>query len=135
MGDSIAAVAGDRHPPPAAGVAADDRDALAGRPADHGGLHREVRLIDAAVRGGYTWLGIVIVIGSMISLAYYLRVIAAVWMRPAPDTGAEVVADARAPGARRAPTRPPATQDWEVTPWRCSPAPRPSSSGSSPRRC
>ena len=32
--------------------------------------------------GGYTWLGVVIVIGSMISLGYYLRVVAAMWMRP-----------------------------------------------------
>src|SRR4029079_13255235 len=28
----------------------------------------------------YTWLGIAIVIGSVISLAYYLRVIAVMWM-------------------------------------------------------
>ena len=41
-------------------------------------------LIEASVGGDYTWLGVMIVIGSMISLAYYLRVIAAVWMRPAP---------------------------------------------------
>jgi NADH-quinone oxidoreductase subunit N len=41
-------------------------------------------LIDAAVSGGYTWLGVVIVIGSMISLGYYLPVIAAMWMREAP---------------------------------------------------
>jgi NADH-quinone oxidoreductase subunit N len=38
-------------------------------------------LIDASVNGGYTWLGVVIVIGSMISLGYYLPVIAAMWMR------------------------------------------------------
>ena len=31
----------------------------------------------------YTWLGVMIAVGTMISLAYYLRVIAAVWMRPA----------------------------------------------------
>jgi len=42
-------------------------------------------LIDAAVSGGYTWLGVVIVIGSMISLGYYLPVIAAMWMREAPE--------------------------------------------------
>jgi NADH-quinone oxidoreductase subunit N len=41
-------------------------------------------LIEAAVGGDYTWLGVLIVIGSMISLAYYLRVVAAVWMRPSP---------------------------------------------------
>jgi NADH-quinone oxidoreductase subunit N len=43
-----------------------------------------VYLIDAVVRAGYTWLAIIIVIGSMISLGYYLRVVAAVWMREAP---------------------------------------------------
>src|SRR2546430_14348031 len=37
-------------------------------------------LIDATVDGGYTWLGVMIVIGSMISLGYYLRVLAAMWM-------------------------------------------------------
>jgi len=42
-------------------------------------------LIDAAVSGGYTWLGVMIVVGSMISLGYYLPVIAAMWMREAPD--------------------------------------------------
>ena len=37
-------------------------------------------LIDASVSGDYTWLGIAIVIGSVLSLAYYLRVIAVMWM-------------------------------------------------------
>jgi NADH-quinone oxidoreductase subunit N len=41
-------------------------------------------LIDASVDGDYTWLGIVIVVGSALSLTYYLRIIAAMWMRPAP---------------------------------------------------
>ena len=39
-------------------------------------------LIDAAVDGSYAWLGVAIVIGSMISLVYYLRVIAVMWMSP-----------------------------------------------------
>jgi NADH-quinone oxidoreductase subunit N len=37
-------------------------------------------LIEASVDGDYTWLGVMIVIGSMISLAYYLRVLAAMWL-------------------------------------------------------
>src|SRR5437763_9617861 len=37
-------------------------------------------LIDATVDGDYTWLGVMIVIGSMISLGYYLRVVATMWM-------------------------------------------------------
>jgi NADH-quinone oxidoreductase subunit N len=32
------------------------------------------------VDGDYTWLGIAIVVGSVISLAYYLRVVAVMWM-------------------------------------------------------
>ncbi|MFL5843267.1 MAG: NADH-quinone oxidoreductase subunit N [Solirubrobacteraceae bacterium] len=55
---------------------------LAGIPATAGFIGK-VYLIQALADGGYTWLGVVIVIGSMISLAYYLRVIAAMWMRPA----------------------------------------------------
>jgi NADH-quinone oxidoreductase subunit N len=56
---------------------------LAGIPATAGFVGK-IYLIDAAVDGGYTWLGIVLVVGSMISLAYYLRVVAAMWMREAP---------------------------------------------------
>jgi NADH-quinone oxidoreductase subunit N len=56
---------------------------LAGVPATAGFIGK-VYLIDALVNAGYSWLAIVLVIGSMISLAYYLRVISAVWMRPAP---------------------------------------------------
>ena len=62
--------------------------ALAGIPAT-GGFIGKFFLINATVDGDYTWLGVVIVIGSMISLAYYLRVIAAMWMRDAP-LGAKV---------------------------------------------
>jgi NADH-quinone oxidoreductase subunit N len=52
---------------------------LAGFPATAGFIGK-FYLIDAAVAGDYAWLGIVIVIGSMISLVYYLRVIAVMWM-------------------------------------------------------
>ena len=61
--------------------------ALAGIPATAGFIGK-FYLIDAAVSGGYTWLGVVIVVGSMISLGYYLPVIAAMWMSEArQDTG------------------------------------------------
>jgi NADH-quinone oxidoreductase subunit N len=53
---------------------------LAGLPGT-AGFFGKIYLIDAAVENGYGWLGAVIVVGSAISLAYYLRVIAAVWMR------------------------------------------------------
>jgi NADH-quinone oxidoreductase subunit N len=52
---------------------------LAGFPATAGFIGKFF-LIDASVDGAYTWLGIAIVIGSIISLAYYLRVVAAMWM-------------------------------------------------------
>ncbi|NLT05558.1 MAG: NADH-quinone oxidoreductase subunit N [Solirubrobacterales bacterium] len=53
--------------------------ALAGFPATAGFIGK-FYLIDAVVAGDYAWLGIVIVVGSMISLGYYLRVVAAMWM-------------------------------------------------------
>ena len=52
---------------------------LAGLPPT-GGFIGKVSLIGADVSGGYTWLAVVIVLGSLISLAYYLRVVAAMWM-------------------------------------------------------
>jgi NADH-quinone oxidoreductase subunit N len=66
--------------------------ALAGIPGTVGFIGK-FQLITALVSGSYTWLAIVLVIGSMISLGYYLRVIAAMWMRsavaapPLPSTG------------------------------------------------
>jgi NADH-quinone oxidoreductase subunit N len=62
---------------------------LAGIPATAGFMGK-FYLIDAAISGSYTWLGVVIVIGSMISLAYYLRVLAAMWMQEAPELGGAV---------------------------------------------
>jgi NADH-quinone oxidoreductase subunit N len=59
---------------------------LAGIPATAGFIGK-FYLIDAAIDGDYAWLGVVIVIGSMISLAYYLKVIAAMWMADAPVAG------------------------------------------------
>jgi NADH-quinone oxidoreductase subunit N len=62
---------------------------LAGIPATVGFIGK-FQLIHALVDGSYTWLAIVLVIGSMISLGYYLRVIASVWMRdevPSPGPG------------------------------------------------
>ena len=64
--------------------------ALAGFPAT-AGFFGKIFLIDAAVNNGYAWLGIVIVIGSAVSLAYYLRVVAAVWMRAPSEAGASLV--------------------------------------------
>ncbi|HEX6390089.1 MAG TPA: proton-conducting transporter membrane subunit, partial [Solirubrobacteraceae bacterium] len=81
---------------------------LAGLPLT-AGFWGKFRLIEAAVDGGYTWLGIVIVIGSMISLAYYLKVVAAIWMTPAAEpaplpalAGGSVDADVTGPPQGRA---------------------------------
>ncbi|MGO9754878.1 MAG: NADH-quinone oxidoreductase subunit N [Solirubrobacteraceae bacterium] len=52
---------------------------LAGIPATVGFVGK-FQLINALVHGDYTWLAIVLVIGAMISLGYYLRVVAAIWM-------------------------------------------------------
>jgi NADH-quinone oxidoreductase subunit N len=72
---------------------------LAGIPATVGFIGK-FQLIHALVDGSYTWLAIVLVIGSMISLGYYLRVIATLWMRdevpvPRPGRGDPVIAGGR----------------------------------------
>jgi NADH-quinone oxidoreductase subunit N len=54
---------------------------LAGFPATAGFIGK-FYLIDATVDGDWAWLGVIIVVGSMISLVYYLRVIAVMWMTP-----------------------------------------------------
>jgi NADH-quinone oxidoreductase subunit N len=55
--------------------------ALAGLPATVGFIGK-LYLIEALVEGDYTWLAVFIAVGTMISIAYYLRVVAAMWMRP-----------------------------------------------------
>jgi NADH-quinone oxidoreductase subunit N len=54
---------------------------LAGLPATAGFIGK-LYLIEALVEGDYTWLAVFIAVGTMISLAYYLRVVAAMWMPP-----------------------------------------------------
>ena len=67
---------------------------LAGLPATAGFIGK-LYLIEALVEGDYTWLAVFIAVGTMISLAYYLRVVAAMWMRPEGER--------RGRGARRSP--------------------------------
>ena len=108
-GDSIAAVEGlAKESPPLAGALTISMLGLAGLPGTAGFIGK-LFLIEAAVEANYTWLGVAIAIGTMISLAYYLRVIAAVWMRPAAEgsggpmpamAGGSQEADAAARGAR-----------------------------------
>ncbi|HTA97050.1 MAG TPA: NADH-quinone oxidoreductase subunit N [Solirubrobacteraceae bacterium] len=84
VGDGIQTLAGlGRERPLLAWPMTISMLALAGIPATAGFIGK-FYLIDAAVAGGYTWLGVVIVIGSMISLGYYLPVIATMWMSPSP---------------------------------------------------
>ncbi len=59
--------------------------ALAGLPATVGFIGK-LYLIEALVEGDYTWLAVFIAVGTMISLAYYLRVVATMWMRPGEET-------------------------------------------------
>ncbi|HEY4450597.1 MAG TPA: NADH-quinone oxidoreductase subunit N [Solirubrobacteraceae bacterium] len=84
-GDSVSSLAGlGRDRPLLAWPMTIAMLALAGIPATAGFIGK-FYLIDASVQGGYTWLGVAIVIGSMISLGYYLPVIATMWMREAGD--------------------------------------------------
>jgi NADH-quinone oxidoreductase subunit N len=80
-GDNIAALAGlGARSPWMAWSMTIGMLALAGIPGTVGFIGK-FQLIHALVAGDYTWLAIVLVIGSMISLGYYLRVVAAMWMR------------------------------------------------------
>ena len=85
LGDNVAALFGlGRERPWLAWPMTISMLALAGIPATAGFIGK-FYLIDAAVAGGYTWLGVAIVVGSMISLGYYLPVVATMWMRPASE--------------------------------------------------
>jgi NADH-quinone oxidoreductase subunit N len=85
FGDDIKAVQGlGRDRPELAWPLTISMFALAGLPATAGFMGK-LYLIEAAVDADYTWLGVAIAIGTMISLAYYLRVVAAIWMRPAAE--------------------------------------------------
>ena len=96
-GDDIRSVAGlARERPALAAALTVSMLALAGLPGTAGFIGK-LFLIEAAVEADYTWLGVAIAIGTMISLAYYLRVVAAIWMRPAEETTAGAPAGAPAP--------------------------------------
>ncbi|UTI64092.1 NADH-quinone oxidoreductase subunit N [Paraconexibacter antarcticus] len=116
-GDDISAVAGiGASRPLLAWPLTISMLALAGVPATAGFIGK-FQLIRATVDGHYAWLGIVIVIGSMISLGYYLRVIAAVWTGDAVEsaqvaTGLPALAGG-SPDAEV--TGPAAGPAWEVT--------------------
>jgi NADH-quinone oxidoreductase subunit N len=83
--------------------------ALAGIPGTVGFIGK-FQLIHAFVNGDYTWLAIVLVVASMISLGYYLRVVATMWMAGpatapapyAPIAGGSQEADSASDGGRAA---------------------------------
>ena len=82
-GDDIRAVRRARPRAAAARLAADDLDARRSPGCRRrSGFIGKLYLIEALVEGDYTWLAVFIAVGTMISLAYYLRVVAAMWMRP-----------------------------------------------------
>jgi NADH-quinone oxidoreductase subunit N len=84
-GDDISALAGlGRRQPWLAWPMTIAMLSLAGIPGTVGFIGK-FQLIHALVNGSYTWLAIVLVIGSMISLGYYLRVVATIWMSGAAE--------------------------------------------------
>ena len=96
--------------------------ALAGLPGTVG-FFGKIFLIDAAVSNDWAWLGVAIVLGSAISLAYYLRVIAAVWMRAPGDSllahglrGRVPVVAGGAPDGGRGPDDTPGAGDGDPDP-------------------
>jgi NADH-quinone oxidoreductase subunit N len=117
LGDSVQALAGlGRERPWLAWPMTISMLALAGIPAT-GGFIGKFYLIDATVAGGYTWLGVVIVIGSMISLGYYLRVVATIWMRrPEPASGPGLGIGSLALGASGLAPIAGGSQEAELTP-------------------
>jgi len=101
-GDDIEAVAGiGRSRPLLAWPLTIGMLALSGLPGTSGFMGK-LFLIEASVDGDYTWLGVAIVIGTMVSLVYYLRVVAAMWMRPGPSPAAPEAMPAIAGGSPEA---------------------------------
>jgi NADH-quinone oxidoreductase subunit N len=77
--------------------------ALAGLPPTAGFIGK-LYLIQALVEADWTWLGVMIAIGTMISLAYYLRVVASIWMSPEPEADpAATIPATDVPGAAAGP--------------------------------
>ncbi len=92
---------------------------LAGLPATAGFIGK-LYLIEALVEGSYTWLAVFIAVGTMISLAYYLRVVAAMWMRPGGELAAATAAAPAIAGA--SPEADPIDPDAGNRPYLAAPA-------------
>jgi NADH-quinone oxidoreductase subunit N len=87
--------------------------ALAGLPATAGFIGK-LYLIEALVEGDYTWLAVFIAVGTMISLAYYLRVVAAMWMRPEGESAPGVTPVIAGASPEADPVDPEAGRRWYV---------------------
>ncbi len=112
FGDSIRAVQGLGWERPAlAWPLTISMLALAGLPATAGFIGK-LYLIEALVEGDYTWLAVFIAIGTMISLAYYLRVVAAMWMRTGTETAAGVTPAIAGASPEADPVDPEAGRRW-----------------------
>jgi NADH-quinone oxidoreductase subunit N len=126
-GDDIAGIAGlGRRAPWLAWPMTIAMLSLAGIPGTVGFIGK-FQLIHSFVDGDYTWLGIVLVVGSMISLGYYLRVVAAMWMSPSTSVAGVGPAIAPGPGglapiAGGSPEADPEA-DWSAAPSRAVPYP------------
>jgi len=119
-GDDISGLAGlGRRAPWLAWPMTISMLALAGIPGTVGFIGK-FQLIHALVNGQYTWLAIVLVVGSMISLGYYLRVVATMWMG-----GAAQAAPAYAPiaGAAHPPMAGGSSEAATLAPDRAAPHP------------
>ena len=80
-GERMSGISGlGRRRPWLAGAMTVSMVALAGLPPTDG-FTGKLNIIAALVDGNWTWLGFVVVFGSLVSLAYYLRVVAAMWMK------------------------------------------------------
>jgi NADH-quinone oxidoreductase subunit N len=113
-GDDIAAVRGlGAERPQLAWPLTISMLGLAGLPATAGFIGK-LYLIEALVEGDYTWLAVFIAVGTMISLAYYLRVVAAMWMSPGTEgaPGATPVIAGASPEAD--PVDPEASRRWYI---------------------
>ena len=118
LGDSIDALRGLGARSPALGAAMTFAMlSLAGIPATAGFVGKFTLLESAA--DGYAWLAVVLVLGSVVSLAYYLPVVSAIWLDEA--EGAEPGRDsasglpALAGGSPEADAEPPTDGAGEAT--------------------
>jgi NADH-quinone oxidoreductase subunit N len=94
-GERLSGFAGlGRRRPWLAGAMTVSMLSLAGLPPT-GGFIGKLAIINADASGGWMWLAIVLVLGSLVSLGYYLRVIATMWMTEGSAEKTPVVKQAR----------------------------------------